>query len=295
MLEKVLEKSSEFSKIWIEKSKFSKESMKECYALLKHYGLSDEKIKTHAKLLGMNPKTINDNYKKLKGMGLSSSKICSRAGLLGRDPYSIEENYEELMELGLNDKTICSRVELLDKNFEGVRNSYDNLRKIGLNDRQIFSNASLLGRNPQTIIKNYNNLRKIGLADEKICSRAELLANDPQSISRNYSNLRRFLDKKAIITQAQLLSISKSTIESNVQYLSHLEIRSDDCKYAMMLGTSVQTKRKKILWLMREIFEYKSNAMEKTYGLIRKDSRLLIDSFSALEKKKENLKEKYCR
>ena len=44
---------SEFSREWIEWS--TDENIRECYRLLKEWGLSEEKISTNAALLGRNP------------------------------------------------------------------------------------------------------------------------------------------------------------------------------------------------------------------------------------------------
>ncbi len=265
---------SDFSRTWIEKSNTNEENIKGIYKILKRIGLTDDKIASRAELLGMAPETIEKNYKRLSALGLKDDKIASRAELLGRDPETIERNYKALSKLGLKDEKIASRAELL-------------------------------GMAPETIERNYKALSKLGLKDEKIASRADLLGRDPETIGRNYKAhiglLRQYYEdrnsgKNLLTSQAQLLGIPPETINANVQYLTSMKI---DYNNAFLLGTTVQLKRKKMAWILRELFNYrqipedkKQETIQRMYEFVKENPRYLVKSISALEKAKDKIEEK---
>ena len=151
----------------------------------------------------------------------------------------------------------------------------------------------------------YNALKRIGLKDEKIASQAQLLGRDPETIERNYQNhiglLRsnyedRNSGKEILLQQAQLLGVSPDTLESNVQWFA-------DRKFAygngMLLGTKTQTKRKKLAWILREVFDYRTHPQDQRrevinnmYKFVADNPHLMIKSTKALEGMKEKLVEK---
>ena len=151
----------------------------------------------------------------------------------------------------------------------------------------------------------YNLLRKYGLKDDKIASRAELLGRDPETIERNYQHhvglLRHDYTDRAsgrdlLTNQAQLLGISPETTNANVQFLYELGINYRD---AFLLGSTPQLKRKKMAWMLRELFDYrnlqqeqKRNAINKLYDFIRDYPRVLKKSISSMENTKEKLRER---
>ena len=158
---------------------------------------------------------------------------------------------------------------------------------------------------PDTIERNYQRLSGLGLKDEKIASQAQLLGMNPDTIDRNYQNhiglLRsnyedRNSGKEILLQQAQLLGVSPDTLESNVQWFA-------DRKFAygngMLLGTKTQTKRKKLAWILREVFDYRTHPQDQRrevinnmYKFVADNPHLMIKSTKALEGMKEKLVEK---
>ena len=187
----------------------------------------------------------------------------------------------------------------------GIKISYNLLRRIGLTDEKIATYAQLLGKDPETIERNYQRLSALGLKDEKIASRADLLGRNPETIKNNYQNHIRLLRKdykdrdsgrELLLTQAHLLGIPSTTIENNIQFLDHLEI---DYHNGLLLGTTAQLKRKKMAWLLREVFDYRSlpekerhETIKRMYDFVRNNPQYLINSISTLEKKKSKLRTK---
>ena len=221
---------------------------------------------------------IRQVYEFLKRIGLSDDKIASQANLLGMDPETIERNCQRLIALGLSDNKIASQ-------------------------------AHLLGRDPETIERNYKKLSALGLTDDKIASQAHLLGRDPETIERNYQHhvgliRQNWQDKSSgrdlLMDQAQLLAMSPETIESNVQYLCSLGVDYNDrFLLGLLLGTTPQLKRKKMAWMLREIFDYRSlsyeqkqEAMLDMYDFVRNNPQYLIKSISGLEKAKTSIKKK---
>ena len=87
-------------------------SVREVYQFLKNKDVKDERIASHASLLGKDPDTLEKHYENLKGMGLTDSKIASQASLLGLSPDTLEKNYENLKGMGLTDSKIASQASL---------------------------------------------------------------------------------------------------------------------------------------------------------------------------------------
>ncbi|MDA1196983.1 MAG: hypothetical protein O2779_03405, partial [Nanoarchaeota archaeon] len=155
------------------------------------------------------------------------------------------------------------------------------------------------------IERNYQRLSALGLKDDKIASQAQLLGRDPETIERNYQHhvglLRqdyrdRTSGRELLTNQAQLLGITPETITTNVQFLYSLGIDYND---AFLLGTTPQLKRKKMAWMLRELFNYgtlpeeqRRDAIDGLYNFIRADPRILIKSINSLERSKDRLREK---
>jgi hypothetical protein len=188
---------------------------------------------------------------------------------------------------------------------DSVRESYKLLKKIGLKDDKIASQAHLLGRDPETIERNYESLQKLGLKDDKIASQAHLLGMNPETIERNYRHhvglLRQNYENRGsgrelLTSQAQLLGIKPETIAANVQFLNSLGINYNN---AFLLGTRSQSKREKLAWLLREVFNYRNVPEENKKDVIfaarkyvRENPQRLIDSIKTLDRKKERIREK---
>ena len=217
----------------------------------------------------------------------------------------MERNYQRLSNLGLSDSKIATQAHLLGMNPETIEKNYQKLSDLGLKDEKIASQAQLLGWDPETIERNYQRLSNLGLSDSKIASRAELLGMNPVTIDRNYQNhiglLRsnyedRNSGKEILLQQAQLLGVSPDTLESNVQWFA-------DRKFAygngMLLGTKTQTKRKKLAWILREVFDYRTHQQDQRrevinnmYSFVADNPNLMIKSTEALERMKDKLVEK---
>ena len=224
------------------------------------------------------PEATEDSVRKVYGLlcgyGLTDTKIASQAALLGMNPETIERNYQNLKKYGLTDKKIASRADLLERDPETIERNYQNLKKYGLTDEKIATNAALLGMNPETIERNYQN-------------HISLLRQD-------YTN--RNSGRELLQGQAQLLGIPPETIEANVQFLHH---RGIDYNNGLLLGTTAQLKRKKMAWMLRELFDYRQTASEdkeavigSLYDFVRDNPNLLVPSISTLEKRMDKLREK---
>ncbi len=269
-----------FSLEWILNKLKTKDSFIEVYNFLKNIGASKKKIKKRAELLTIDPNIIKKNYEFLKKIGLSNKKIISQIQLLGRNPQSIVENYKGLKEIGIPDKKIATNAQLLGRNYKTIIKKYEDLINLGIPKEKIISQAQLLGRNIKTIKKNYQShisLLKINYKD------------------RTYG-------KNLILKQPQILEIPPQTINSNVQYLYYtLGINYYDI---FQLTTKTQTKRKKIVWMLRELLNYKNLlkdekklAIKTIYNYIKNNPELLKKSIKSLEKEKEKLTykiNKYC-
>ena len=295
---------AQFSTDWIVNSpRATEDSARKVYGFLMDKGLKNDKIASHAHLLGMNPETIERNYQRLSALGLKDDKIASHAHLLGMNPETIERNYQRLSALGLKDDKIASQAHLLGRDPETIERNYQRLSALGLKNDKIASRAELLGRDPEIIERNYQRLSALGLKNDKIASRAELLGMNPETIERNNQHhvglLRENYQDRAsgrdlLTNQAQLLGISPETTNANVQFLYGLGIDYHD---AFLLGSTPQLKRNKMAWMLRELFNYRNLTQEKRryaiaglYDFVRNDPRVLTKSISSMEKAKDKLR-----
>ncbi len=188
---------------------------------------------------------------------------------------------------------------------DSVREVYCFLIEHGVSKEKIAAQAHLLGRDPETIERNYQALKQLGLTDDKIASNAHLLGRDPETIERNYQHHIRLLrqdyqdrvsGKSLLINQAALLGIPTETINANVQFMHSIGINYNN---GFLLGTKPQTKRQKMAWMLRELFDYREvpeeqreDTMNKLYCFIRDNPRTLVSSINTLEKTKDKLREK---
>ena len=307
VLEEILEDHpiSVFNREWIRGSATDDDTVRATYNILRRIGLSDSKIASHATLLGRDPDTIERNYQRLLDLGLTNSKIASQAALLGMNPDTLNSHHQRLLDLGLSDSKIASHADLLGKNPDTVERNYKRLLGLGLSDSKIATLARLLSMNPDTISNHHQRLLDLGLTNSRIATVASLLARDPNSIDRNYQNhvglLRedyqdRNSGREILLEQAALFGIPPNTLEANVQWFKD---RNIDYGNGMALGTKPQTKRKKVAWILREVFDYrkipenqKDETIRTVYDFVRDNPRLLIDSINSLEKMKVGLRKK---
>ena len=255
----------------------NEDSINKTYLLLKSYGLSEDKLASQAQLLGMNPETIEKNYQNLRSYGIRGHKIASRAELLGLNPETIEKNYQ-------------------------------NLRSYGIRRHKITILANLIGRCQETIKRNYQNLRSYGLSANNIASSAELLNLTPETIEKNYQKAIGILrqnhqdrnsGREFITNNPVLLGYSPETIKENVQYLNSINLIYNNIA---LLGTKVQTKRGKMVWMLQNLFDYgnlysgqKTEAVHNMYNFIRGNPNYLIRSISTLERQRDELRNRVIK
>lgn len=182
-----------------------------------------------------------------------------------------------------------------------MRESYKTLKRIGLTDEKIASRANLLGMDSESIKRNYQALRKLGLENKNIVLKPELLGRNPNTIQNNYQHLvgllrQNYEDRESgrelIVSQPQLLEIKPETINANIQFLHS---RGIDYNKGNLLGTTSQLKRKKMAWMLREIFDYrtsenKGETIDKMYEFIKRNPKYLAKSISYLERAKDEIK-----
>lgn len=266
---------SEFNMTWILKSpRASEGSIREIYWFLRGKGMEDPQIASAARTLGGDLDTIKRNHRRLSAIGLSNRKIISVATLLIRDPDTVDANYRKLSAIGLKDRNIASHAHLLGMNPDTIDRNCRALSALGLSDRQIASHAHLLGRDPDTIFRYYQH--HIGL------------------LRQDYQN--RASGRGVLTSHAELLGITPATVEGNVQMLYSPNIDYND---GFLLGTTPGLKRKKMAWMLRELFNYrrlprpfKEDAIHAMYDFIRANPKVLIGSIGYMEKNRERLREK---
>ena len=148
-------------------------------------------------------------------------------------------------------------------------------------------------------------LLNMGLSDSKLESQIRLISMNPKIIERNYQHhvsllrddyLSRNSGKKILLGQPPLLGNSPDTLEANVQWFAD---RNIDYGNGISLGTKVKTKRKKLAWILKNVFDYrevseneKGDTMNNMYNFIRNNPSLLVKSIKFLEKNKDKLKDK---
>ncbi|RJQ22777.1 hypothetical protein C4580_00005, partial [Candidatus Woesearchaeota archaeon] len=71
------------------------------YKTLQSLGLSNDKIASHAQLLGRDPETIERNYRNLEQY-FSGADVARYANLLGANPKTINESAEFLGRIGVD-------------------------------------------------------------------------------------------------------------------------------------------------------------------------------------------------
>ena len=225
--------------------------------------------------------------------------------MLGRDPETIKNNHQALRDLGLTDRKIASQAQLLGRDPETIKNNHQYLKTLGLTDSKIASRAELIGRDPETIKNNHQYLKNLGLTDRNISTNAHLLARDPETIERYYQYhvgllredyLDRGSGRELILSHASLLGIPPKTMEANVQYLSSIGI---DYHNGFLLGSRPSTKRRKLAWMLRELFDYrdiprdhKREVIGRLYHFVRENPRILAKSLHSLERSMDKLRER---
>lgn len=269
--------------------------------ILEELGISPE-YKGYRGLLATGE--LQKNYKTLRDYKIPKERIASFPEILNAGNGTIKETYQTLVELGFRSEKIQFHANLLGRNATRLREHYTLLRSLGLTDDAIQRRTELLTMDPETVECNYREMKRIGLSDEKILSHAQILGMNPRTVRGNYNAHIRLLredsrdrnsGRTTLTTFAQLLSIRPETIEANIQFLRGYEIRPQ----GILLGTTTKTKRRKIAWILREIFKYrdleeeqKQDARKRLKEFIRKNPELLEYSLSTLEKQKQRLTER---
>lgn len=276
------QKISDFAKKWLlHKTDVTEESIKECYYILKEeVRATNERIAKNAHLLGEDPSSLRESYEDLEeAFGLSRARIAKHIELLGKHPEARKETARVLkQEFGLSRTKIASRAELLGRDVETLRKNQRVLKKmVGVSVERIGEHAELLGLSPVTIQRHYQ--QDIGVLRE---------------VTRESYKDKTYREsgRKLLRVFVQLLGNAPVTIEDNVQFMYAYGIHYN----GVLLGTRVQTKRKKMAWILREGFRYKALpeeekrlALNNIYGFIREHPRYLRGSIDTLEEKKEKI------
>jgi hypothetical protein len=104
--------------------------------------------------------------------------------------------------------------------------------------------------------------------------------------------------KDLLLNHAELLAIPPETMEANVQYLYSIGL---NCSYKL-LQTTHTNKRKKLAWILGEVFDYRQQEYEDRrivirglYKFICNRPELLGRSISELKRNKEKLKKEAKR
>lgn len=278
---------------WMLRANRQRASIAKSYELLRNIGLGDVQIVDNVTLLGLSEDAIRKSHEFLKRAGLTKKEITASPQLLELNLERLERNYQNLCRIGLGVK-ITRHHNLLYRNPQTIESNYQSLKNKGLREEKTLANASLLASNPQTIEKHWNHLRTKGLTDEKIATNPHLLQMSPKTTNRNYQNLRRFFERDTIATFAPLLGIPPETVSSNVQFLNSLGI--DPRRYPLASLSGPREKRKKIAWLVRQLFEPETRdnkeAIEKARRLVRENPKILVYSTATLERMRGKLRTK---
>ena len=306
-LERIIDdlEASEFAKRFIGRCNVDEERIKQTQSLLEKMGWNEDRVASMGPLLGLSQNTILEAYALLKELGATDAKIAStRSNILGKKTKKTKINIQLLKELGATDAKLASRLELWGKKPETTQRNIEALRKLGATDAKLASHPHLLALNPETIKRNYLTLRGLGIEERRIITNIHLLGIPPRTTRRNYQNhvglLRedygdRNSGRDLLTTYVKLLGIPPATLNSNVQYLYSLGL---DYHNGFLLGTRPHTKRKKLAWILRELFEYRTVPEEKRnetirelYSFIRKRPNILVRSITYLERNKDRLKD----
>ncbi|MCX8202492.1 MAG: hypothetical protein N3G74_01650 [Candidatus Micrarchaeota archaeon] len=241
-------------------------------------------------------RTINSSYSLLSGIGLDDKRIIKNARLLCLNPIRILRNYMFLTcELKIKKEEICAQPSLLGRDLNTLKNNYILIQRFLKPDsgKKI---SSLLSMNPNTIMKNFNFLSsKLGISLESTNSHLELLTLSSQTVKYRWQKLRRLFSQNKIRSQPVILTYSSKNIDGNREFMALYGIRPD---IVCLYGTSPALKRKKILWISKNIFNSdilkgyeKQEAIRKAKEFVSKyPSLTLYPSISQLEKRIKKLK-----
>jgi hypothetical protein len=262
-------------------------------------------LKKRATKREVNSETVKENYEFLKSIGCSDERILHAAFTLYLDSRKIKQNYQKLITLGLSQKKIVSQLQLLGRKHKGIERNYRLLSEIGLASGKIDTHAYLLGMNPDTLEKNYVGLKNIGLTQKRIATAAQLLGRSSDTLKRNYQHhvglLReKYTDRNSgrdiLTTKATILGVSPATLEANIQWFADKDISH---KRGLLLTVKPQTRRKKLAWMLREVFDYRqvstedrSTTIDQMYDFVRDSPDLLFNSINKLQKRKNELRNK---
>lgn len=280
------------------------ESLRRNYQLLKSFGLSDSSIANYPQLLSLRYETIEEKYRYLESIGMKIKKTKKYPQILARSTNRIREQVNFLKEL-LDVKEDEILPQLLLLNRERIEKNYEFLRRMGISKEKIAKHQQLLMMKIETIENKYKELNRLGISKKKIASQPQLLMRDVNTLERNYQHAVRLFREdyndrncgRNILTQnPQLLELSPKILEENVYFLSYLGI--DYREFPILLGTKPYTKREKMAWMLRELFDYdsteslenKRNTIKRLYDFLRDNPKLLGYSISRLEREKDKLK-----
>ncbi len=221
--------------------------------------------------------------------------------------YVYRRRWERLYELFGEEKIITRITKRFRKAFpiENIEKVYKCLKKLGVEDDEIFAHLSIFHTDPDNIYNNYCFLEKIGFDDKTIRKHLFLLNLNSKTLQRNYrSHISMIRDgtqnrdsgRNIFTKRPSLLGFSPETFKACVQHMEYMGLKIDE-KRAYLLQIKPAAKRKKLAWMLRELFdyrkipeEYKKRTIETLYSFVRVYPSKLMYSYRKLEREKEYLK-----
>lgn len=246
--------------------------------------------------------TVKTVYGMLRGYGLNQDKIAKAAYLLVAPPENIRDNYRRFMEKGTSHRRIVSQIHMLGRSEKNLDDKYSNFEKYDILPRNLKLQPQLLGLEKITLETRYKNLRRLGLSNGQILKYVSLLSLKPNTVNSNYQNCvgllkNGFSGKAILLKQPQLLGIPYSTLSANVLFADINNITEYSTAF---LGTSPQTKRRKVAYLLREVCDYRAKAEEARldaikmmYSFLKKSPRLLLYSINALNRELPKIQDRF--
>lgn len=308
----------------------SPESLVENQRNLRELGFSDRTIVQNIHMLGLDPELLKKRHSDLLKRGITPKAISRYPRLLLVPQKLVDSRYKPLLDMGFSRQEILAHPNTLTWNSEVIREHLTALKGIGAGNMRLLArnpetvlatlaefegmhltdrkSRSLITYNPDTVRRKLETLIKMGIDAGKLRSRSELLGFSLETIRAHYQNhvsvLRAYAagresGKRLLFDQPQLLGVSSTTMLANVQYLEYLGIKSN---YGALLSTKPQTKRAKMAWLLRELFDYwkvpeesRPETIRNVYAFTRVHPNVLVYSISTLEKRKSELRKKLPR
>jgi len=202
-------KITPFSMDWIlNNPKATEDSVREVYRFLSNMGVANDRIASHADLLGRDPQTIKRNYQELLALGLKKNRVGYHLDLLGRNPQTIKRNYQNhigLLKQNYQDRTsgrkiLTNQPQLLGISPETINANVQFLSSLGID----YHNAPLLGSRPQLkrekmawMLRELFDYRTLSQEQRRdaINDLYDFIRDYPKILTKSINSIRRSKDK----------------------------------------------------------------------------------------------------